>query len=95
MYLPGNLPIPVNQSGNSFIKSSVDLMDLAAVGTVAGLVIAAVVEAGAGLGGFVLGHMTVMTQFIFTTASLLHEGRPSMAGLGVSVTYQYEFTWWG
>ena len=39
--------MPVNRSGNSFIKSSVDLMDLAAVGTVAGLFIAAV-EAGAG-----------------------------------------------
>ena len=33
---------------NSFIKSSVDLMDLAASGTVAGLVVAAVVETGAG-----------------------------------------------
>ena len=32
---------------NSFIKSSVNLMDLAAVGTVAGLVVAAVVETGA------------------------------------------------
>ena len=52
MYSPGNLPIPVNQSGNSFIKSSVDLMDLAAVGTVAGLAAVAVVEAGAGLWGF-------------------------------------------
>ena len=41
------------------------------------------------------GHMTVMAQFIFTTASLSHEGRPRMAGLGMSVTYQYEFTWWG
>ena len=95
MYLPGNLPIPVNQSGNSFIKSSVDLMDLAAAWTVAGLAIVAVVEAGAGLGGFVLGHMTVMAQFIFMTASLLHDGRPKMAGLGVSVIYQYEFTQWG
>ena len=48
LYLPGNLPIPVNQSGNS----SVDLIDLAAAGTVAGLVAAAVVETGAELGGF-------------------------------------------
>ena len=54
LYLPGNLPMPVNQSGDSFIKSSVDLMDLAAVGTVAGLSVAAV-EAGAGCGGFVPG----------------------------------------
>ena len=51
LYLPGNLPMPVNQSGNSLIKSSVDLMDLAASGTVAGLVVAAVVETGAGHGG--------------------------------------------
>ena len=51
--------MPVNQSGNSIIKSSVDLMDLAAVGTVAGLFVAAV-DAGAGCGVFVPGHMTVM-----------------------------------
>ena len=69
-------------------------MDLAAVGTVASLFVAAPVETAAGLGGFVPGDMTVMAQFIFMTASLLHEGRPRMAGLGVSVTYQYEFTWW-
>ena len=79
----------MNLSGNSFIKSSVDLMDLATVWTVASLAIVAAVGAGAGLGVFVLGHMTVMAQFIFTTNSLLHEGRPRMAGLGVSVTYQY------
>ena len=42
---------------------------------------------------FVPGHATVMAQFIFMIASLLHDGR--MAGLGVSVMYQYEFTWWG
>ena len=82
--------MPVNRSGNSFIKSSVDLMDLAAVGTVAGLTFVAVVEAGAGLGGFVLGCMTVTAQFIFTIASLLHDGRPRMAGPGVSAMYQYE-----
>ena len=44
----------------------------------------------AGFGGFVLGCRTVTTQFIFTIASLLHDGRPRMAGLGVSATYQYE-----
>ena len=69
-------------------------MDLAPVWTVAGLDVVTVVETGAGIGGFVPGCMTVMAQFIFTTASLLHEGRPRMAGPGVSVTYQYEFTWW-
>ena len=58
--------MPVNQSGNSFIKSSVDLMDLAALGAVAGLVVATVVETGTGC---VLGCLTMMAQFIFTTAS--------------------------
>ena len=95
LYLPGNLPMPVNQSWTSFIKSSVDLMDLAAAWTVAGLSVVAVVETGAGLGGFVPGCMTVMSQFIFMTAILAHEGRPRMVGLEVSVTYQYEFTLWG
>ena len=64
-------------------------MDLAASGSVAGLVVAAVVETGAGC---VLGHLTMMAQFIFTTATFSHEGRPSMAGPGVSAMYQYEFT---
>ena len=82
----------MNRSGNSFIKSSVDLMDLAAAWTVAGLAVVAVVEAGCG--GFVPGCLTVMAQFIFTTANLLHEGRPRMAGPGVSAMYQYEFTQW-
>ena len=68
-------------------------MDLAAVGTVAGLFVAAVVETVVGLGGFVPGCMTVMAQFMFTTASLWHEGRPRMAGPGVSAMYQYEFNW--
>ena len=90
LYLPGNLPIPVNQLGNSLIKSSVDLMDLAAVWTVAGLAVVALVEAGAGLGGFVPGCMTVTTQFIFRIVSLSHDGKPRMAGLGVSAMYQYE-----
>ena len=66
-------------------------MDLAASGVVAGLVVVAVVETGAGC---VLGHLTVMAQFIFMTASFSLEGRPRMAGPGVSVTYQYEFTLW-
>ena len=74
----------MNQSGNSFIKSLVDLMDLAAVGTVAGLVVSAVVETVAGCGGFMPGHMTVMAQFIFMTASFLLKGRPRMAGPGES-----------
>ena len=95
MYSPGNLPMPVNQSGNSLIKSSVELMDLAASGAVAGLVVAAVVETCAGHGGFVPGHVVVMAQFIFTTASFSFEGRPRMVGPGVSATYQNEFTLWG
>ena len=84
--------MPMNRSGNSFIKSSVDLMDFAPAGTVAGLGAAVVVETGAGLEGFVLGHMTVMAQFIFMITSLSYEGRPRMAGLGLCATYQYEFT---
>ena len=67
-------------------------MDLAASGTVAGLLVAAVVETGA---GHVPGCLTVMAQFIFTTASFSLEGRPRMAGPGVSATYQYDFTLWG
>ena len=69
-------------------------MDLAATGTVAGLVTVAV-EKGAGCGGFVSDHMMVMAQFIFKTASFSLEGRPRMAGPGVSAMYQYEFTQWG
>ena len=65
-------------------------VDLAAAGTAAGLIFVAVVEAGAGLGGFVLGCMTVTTQFILMIASLMHDGRPRMAGPGVSSTYQCE-----
>ena len=69
-------------------------MDSAAVWTEVGLAVIATVEAGAEHGGFVPGCLTVMAQFIFTTASCLLEGRPRMAGPGVSVTYQYEFTLW-
>ena len=67
-------------------------MDLAASEVVAGLVVAAVGETGAGC---VLGCLTMMAQFIFTTASFSLEGRPRMAGPGVSATYQDEFTLWG
>ena len=84
--------MPVNRSRNSFIKSSVDLMDLAAAWTVAGLTAVTVVGTGAVLGGFLVGLRTVMAQFIFMSASLCNEGRPRMAGPGVSVMYQYEFT---
>ena len=75
-----------------FIMSSVDLMDLAASGAIAGMVVATVVETGAGC---VLGHLTLMAQFIFMTASFSLEGRPRMKGPEVSSMYQYEFTLWG
>ena len=67
-------------------------MDLAASGAVAGLVVATVVGTGAGC---VLDCLTMMAQFIFTTASFSLEGRPRMVGPGVSTMYQYEFTLWG
>ena len=67
-------------------------MDLPALGAVAGLVVAAVVETGAGC---VPGSLTMMAQFIFTTASFSLEGRTRMAGPGVSARYQYKFTLWG
>ena len=57
-------------------------MNLAAAWTIASLAIVAVVKAGVGLRGFVLGCMTVMAQFMFMTASLLHEWRPTVAGWG-------------
>ena len=63
------------------------LMGLAAAGTAVGLTTVAV-GAGAGLGGFVLCLITVMAQFILTTTNLLDDGRPRMAGPGVSATYQ-------
>ena len=63
---------------------------LGSVWTVAGFAAVAVMETDTGHGGFVPGQMTVMAQFIFLTASFSLEGRPRMAGLGVSATYQYE-----
>ena len=62
-------------------------MGLAAAEATLGLTTVAVV-AGVGLGGFVLGWITVMAQFILTTANLLQDGRPRMEGLGLSATYQ-------
>ena len=62
-------------------------MGLAATQAAVGLT-AVAVGAGAGLGGFVSGWITVMAQFIFTTANHLQDGRPRMAGPGVSATYQ-------
>ena len=58
-------------------------MGLAASAAVAGLVVATVVETGAGC---VLGCLLVMAQFILTTASFSLEGRPRMVGPGVSAT---------
>ena len=58
-------------------------MDLAAAWTVAGLTVAAVVDAGARHGGFVPGYMTVMAQFIFMTASLCMKEDPGWQDWGV------------
>ena len=62
-------------------------MALAAAVAAVGLATVAV-GAGAGLGGFVLGWITVMAQFILTITNLLCNGRPRMAGPGVSAMYQ-------
>ena len=70
-------------------------MDLAASGAIAGLVVATVVEIVETGAGCVPGCLTVMAQFIFMSASFSVEGRPRMAGPGVSAAYQYEFTLWG
>ena len=77
----------MNQSGNCLIKSSVDLMGLAVAGAAVSLT-AVAVGAGVGLGGFVLGWIVVTAQFILTSSNLSQDGRPRMAGLGVSATYQ-------
>ena len=92
MHSPGNLTMPVNQSRSSFIKSLVDLMELAASGAEAGLVVAAVVGNRCRMWGICARSCGVMAQFIFMSASFSLEGRPRMVGPGVSATYQYEFT---
>ena len=91
LYSPGNLPIPVNPSGNSLVKSSVDLMHwdfgVLAVGgfpTLAARVGAVSVE-------LLLGWVVLTAQFTWTTAYFSHAGRPRRAGLGVSAMYQYEW----
>ena len=90
LYSPGNLPILVNLSGNSLIKSSVDLMHLGfgvlAVGgfaTLAAWVDAVPVR-------LLLGWVVLTAQFTWTTANLSHARRPKKAGPGVSAMYQNE-----
>ena len=61
-------------------------MGLAAAGAAIGLTTVAM-GVGAGLGGFVSDWITVMAQFILTTTNRLQDGRPRMAGSGVSATY--------
>ena len=51
VYSPGNLPIPVDWSGDSLIKSSVDLMGLAPAGAAVGLTTVAL-GTDAGFGSF-------------------------------------------
>ena len=62
-------------------------MDLAAAGAVVGLT-AVAVGVGAGLGGFVSGWITVMAQFILTTAYLCMMEDLGWQDWGVSMTYQ-------
>ena len=95
LYSPGSLPILVNLSGNSLIKSLVDLMHLdfgvLAVGGFATLA----VWVGAVPVILLLGWVVMTAQFTWTTANLLHVGRCKRAGPGVSATYQYEWSMCG
>ena len=60
-----------------------------------GTVFLGVAGAGLGPGRWEVPLMTLTTHVILTTSNLLHEGIPSMAGPGVSATYQQEFNWQG
>ena len=64
---------------------------MAASGAVGGLVVVAVVGTGA---GHVPGHLTMMAQFIFMTASFYLRVDPRWCDQGVSAMYQYEFNLW-
>ena len=85
--LTGESTNPCKLIRDFLIKPSVDLMGLAAAAVAVGLT-TVTVGVGAGLTGFVLGWITVMAQFILTTANLSHDGRPRMVGPGVSAPYQ-------
>ena len=78
--------MPWNLSGNFLMRSSVDLI---------GTVFLGVAGAGVGPGRWEMPWMTLTAQFILTTSNLSHDRIPSMAGPGVSATYQQEFIWWG
>ena len=91
LYSPGNLPIPVNLSGNFLIKSWVDWMhlgfDVLAVGgfaVLAAWVCAVPVR-------LLLDWVVLTAQFTWTTANFPHAGRPKRAGPGVPAMYQYEW----
>ena len=90
-YSLGNLPIPVNLSGNSLIKSLVDLMHLNFDVLAAGGFAALAAWVGVVPVRLLSGWVVLTAQFTWTTANFSHAGRPKRAGPGVSVMYQYEW----
>ena len=92
LYLPGSLPIPVNWSGNSFINVISGPDGLGCCLNCSRLGCGCCCGSRCRTWGLVPGCMTVTAQFIFMIASLSHDRRPRMAGLGVSATYNMNWS---
>ena len=91
LYSPGNLPIPVNLSWNSLVKSSVDLMHLDSDVLAAGGFAALAAWVGVVPVRLLSGWVVLTVQFTWTTANFSHAGRPMTAVPGMSAMYQYEW----
>ena len=79
--------MPWKLSGNSLLRSSVDLIEVVFLGVgVAG-------GAGAGLSSWEVFWITLMAQLILMTSNHSHNGIPRMAGLRVSAMYQQGLIW--